>query len=93
MALTRVTLPLSGPSVLATTAIVFFVASADYITPVFVGGPDSVTIGRLIADSFGTSADYGRGAALSATVLVSFTCIYLALRHGMRRTGLLPRHV
>jgi len=89
--LLRVTLPLSGPAVLATTALTFFLAAGDYITPVYVGGPESVTIGRLIADDFGASANYGRGAAYSVLVLVVFAALYLGLRAAMRRTGLLPR--
>lgn len=88
--LLRVTLPLSGPAVLATMALTFFLAAGDYITPVYVGGPESVTIGRLIADDFGPSANYGRGAAYSAIVLVTFATLYLLLRMGMRRVGMLP---
>lgn len=91
--LLRVTLPLSGPSVLATSALVFFLAAGDYLTPVFVGGPDSVTIGRLVADAFGSQADYGRGAALSVMMLVGFVLLYLVMRGVMRVTGLLPRRV
>lgn len=88
--LIRVTLPLSGPAVLVTTALTFFLAAGDFITPVYVGGPESVTIGRLIADDFGASANYGRGAAYSVIVLVIFILLYVALRAGMRRTGMLP---
>jgi spermidine/putrescine transport system permease protein len=92
-ALRRVTLPLSGPAILATSALIFFLAAGDYLTPVFLGGPESVTLGRLIADSFGTTADYGKGAALSMVVLVGFVLIYLLLRFVMRRTNLLPARV
>ncbi|MBX3031867.1 MAG: ABC transporter permease [Chloroflexi bacterium] len=89
----RVTLPLSGPSVLATGALVFFLAAGDYLTPVFVGGPDSVTIGRLVADAFSTQADYGKGAALSVMMLIGFVALYLGMRFVMRASGLLPRRV
>jgi spermidine/putrescine transport system permease protein len=92
-ALRRVTLPLSGPAILATSALVFFLAAGDYLTPVFLGGPDAVTVGRLIADSFGTTVDYGKGAALSMLVLIGFALIYLVLRFVMRRTNLLPARV
>jgi spermidine/putrescine transport system permease protein len=91
--LRRVTLPLSGPSILATSALVFFLAAGDYLTPLFLGGPDAVTVGRLIADSFATTVDYGKGAALSMLVLLSFVAIYLLLRFVMRRTNLLPSRV
>lgn len=92
-ALRRVTLPLSGPAILATSALVFFLAAGDYLTPVFLGGPDAVTVGRLVADSFGTTVDYGKGAALSMLVLIGFVLIYLVLRFVMRRTNLLPARV
>jgi ABC-type spermidine/putrescine transport system permease subunit I len=88
--LRRVTLPLSGPAILATSALVFFLAAGDYLTPVFLGGPDAVTVGRLIADSFGTTVDYGKGAALSMLVLLGFVLIYMLLRFVMRRMNLLP---
>lgn len=91
--LRRVTLPLSGPAILATSALVFFLAAGDYLTPVFLGGPDAVTVGRLIADSFSTTVDYGKGAALSVLVLLSFVLIYLLMRFIMRRTNLLPARV
>jgi spermidine/putrescine transport system permease protein len=91
--LRRVMLPLSGPAILATSALVFFLAAGDYLTPVFLGGPESVTLGRLIADAFGPAADYGKGAALSILVLASFVAVYLAMRFAMRRTGQLPARV
>lgn len=90
--LLRVTLPLSGPAVLVTLALTFFLAAGDFITPVYVGGPESVTIGRLIADDFGASANYGRGAAYSMIMLAVFTILYLCLRAVMRKSGLLPAH-
>lgn len=93
MALLRVTLPLSGTAVLATTALMFFIASGDFLTPVLVGGPDSVTIGRLVADDFGPSVNYGRGAAWAVLLLLSFSILFLILRWAMRRFGLLPQRV
>jgi spermidine/putrescine transport system permease protein len=85
-ALLRITVPLSGPSVLATSALIFFLACGDYVTPVLVGGIDSVTIGRLIADNF------GEGAALSFLMLVGFGIAYVVFRAAMRLTGLLPEN-
>jgi spermidine/putrescine transport system permease protein len=91
-ALLRITVPLSGPSVLATSALIFFLACGDYVTPVLVGGIDSVTIGRLIADNFGTIGNYGEGAALSFLMLVGFGIAYVVFRAAMRLTGLLPEN-
>jgi spermidine/putrescine transport system permease protein len=89
-ALWRVTIPLSGPSILATAALIFFLACGDYVTPVLVGGIDTVTIGRIIADYFGTSGAYGIGAALSFLMLGAFVLMYMLTRAGLRVTGVLP---
>jgi spermidine/putrescine transport system permease protein len=87
----RVTLPLSGPSVLATTALIFFLAAGDYVTPVLVGGIDTVTVGRLVSDDFGTIGQYGMGSAVSFLMLGGFVAVYVVMRMSMRITGLLPR--
>lgn len=89
-ALWRITLPLSGPSVLATTALIFFLSCGDYVTPILVGGVDTVTIGRAIAEFMGLTGDYGMGAAVSFLMLAMFALFLLAIRAGMRITGLLP---
>ncbi len=87
----RVTLPLSGPSVLATTALIFFLAAGDYVTPVLVGGIDTVTVGRLVSDDFGTIGQYGMGSAVSFLMLGEFVAVYVLIRMSMRISGLLPR--
>jgi spermidine/putrescine transport system permease protein len=89
--LRRIVLPLVGPTVLATTALVFFLASGDYITPVIVGGSAGQTVGVSIAAAFGTAADYGLGGALSLTVLAGFALAYVGLRRLMTAGRLLPQ--
>jgi ABC-type spermidine/putrescine transport system permease subunit I len=89
----RVTMPLCGPTLLTTTALIFFLACGDYLTPVFVGGPQSVTVGRIIADSFGVQADYGLGAATSILLLLGFVLVFVILRASMRMALLLPDRV
>jgi ABC-type spermidine/putrescine transport system permease subunit I len=88
--LLRVTMPLSGRAILATTAFVFFLACGDYITPVLVGGVDSVTLGTVIATDMGQAGQYGAGAALSFLVLAGFVLLYAGLRATMTHTRLLP---
>ena len=92
-ALRRITLPLSGPALLTTTALIFFLACGDYFTPILVGGVDTLTVGRLISDDFGTIGDYGMGATLSFFMLTAFVAAYLLLRTLMRWTGLLPETI
>ena len=60
------------------------------MTPVLVGGIDTVTIGRLISDDFGTVGNYGMGSGLSFLMLAGFVIAYLVFRLAMRITGLLP---
>jgi spermidine/putrescine transport system permease protein len=86
----RITLPLTGPSVLSTTALVFFLSAGDYVTPVLVGGVDSSTVGTVIATKMGPVGDYGAGSAMSFLVLLGFVLVYLLLRVSMRATRLLP---
>jgi spermidine/putrescine transport system permease protein len=89
----RIVVPITGPALLVTTALIFFLSCGDYLTPLFVGGPDAMTVGRLIAESFGMSANYGRGAALSALVAVGFALVFVLLRLGMRLSRVLPARV
>jgi spermidine/putrescine transport system permease protein len=88
--LLRVVLPLSGPALLATTTLVFFLSAGDYVTPVLVGGIDSSTIGTAIATDMGPAGNYGMGSALSILLAAGFATLFVGLRTVMRRAGLLP---
>jgi len=88
--LIRVTLPLVGGTVLATTALTFFLSAGDYVTPVLVGGTDSSTFGTVIATRMGPAADYGTGAAVSFLVLIGFILVFLGLRQLLRTVRILP---
>jgi spermidine/putrescine transport system permease protein len=88
--LLRITIPLSGAAILATTALIFFLSAGDYVTPVLVGGIDSSTVGTVIATNMGPVGNYGLGAGLSFVVLLGFAGVYLLLRAGMRAGGFLP---
>jgi spermidine/putrescine transport system permease protein len=89
--LRRVTLPLTGPAILVTTAVIFFLSCGDYITPLLVGGVRSQTVGMDVATSFGQSADYGRGAAVSFLIVSAFIVVFALLAAALRATRLLPR--
>jgi spermidine/putrescine transport system permease protein len=88
--LLRITIPLSGAAILATTALIFFLSAGDYVTPVLVGGIDSSTVGTVIATNMGPAGNYGLGAGLSFMVLLGFVIVFLLLRAGMRAGGFLP---
>jgi spermidine/putrescine transport system permease protein len=86
----RVILPLTGPAVLATATVVFFLSCGDYVTPVLVGGPSSQTIGVAIATAFGSTGQYGLGGAISLVLLAGFACAYVGFRRGLRWTRAIP---
>jgi len=86
----KVTIPLTGASILATTALTFFLSAGDYITPVLVGGTSSATMGTVVASSMGHAGNYGLGAAIAFLVLLGFVIVYVLLRASMRLTRLLP---
>ena len=88
--LLRVTLPLTGPAILGTVVLTFFLSAGDYVTPVLVGGGGSSTVGTAIATKMGPAGDYGSGAADSFLVLMGFVFIYLVLRAAMRAGRILP---
>ena len=89
--LRRITLPLTGPAILLTGSVIFFLSAGDYITPLLVGGPSAQTVGMDVASSFGQSADYGRGAAVSFVLLASFVLVFALLAAALRAARLLPR--
>lgn len=87
----KVTLPLTGTSILAMSALTFFLASGDYITPTFVGGASTTTLGTVIAQNMGgRGGDYGLGASIAFLVLAGFVVVYLSLRAILRAGRLLP---
>ena len=92
-ALRRVTIPLTGPAILSTSALIFYLAVGDFITPVFVGGPNSVTVGTRIVSFVNTTGNYGMAAAWSFVLLGSFVIIFIGLRRLLKTGGFLPDRV
>jgi spermidine/putrescine transport system permease protein len=93
LALRRVTIPLTGPAILSTSALIFFLAVGDFITPVFVGGPGAVTVGTRIVSYVNGTGDYGMAAAWSFVLLGAFVIIFVGLRRLMKTGGFLPDRV
>jgi spermidine/putrescine transport system permease protein len=65
----KVTLPLVWGGVFSAFAVSFVIAAGDYVTPQLVGGTSGAMIGRAIANTFGVTFDWPRGAALSFVTL------------------------
>ncbi len=81
----RVTLPLSLPGVAAGLVLVFVPVTGEYVIPELLGGPDSLTMGRIIWDEFFANHDWPLACALATILLVLLLAPALALRLRSRR--------
>jgi spermidine/putrescine transport system permease protein len=83
----RVVLPLIAVPAMSAFMLCFVLASADYVTPQFLGGPESSMVGVQIQNYFKAQGDYPLGAALAITVLVGYLIIQGLLLLGLRLMG------
>lgn len=67
----RITFPLSLPGVVAAFILMFVPLMGEYITPLMVGGPDSMMVGNLIQAMFGQMNNWPAGAALAVVMMVT----------------------
>jgi spermidine/putrescine transport system permease protein len=72
----RVTLPLSIPGVIAGFVFVLIPTTGEFITPLLVGGPDSVMFGNSIQSFFTDTPNWNYGAVL-ALWLVAIVMVLL----------------
>jgi spermidine/putrescine transport system permease protein len=83
----RVVLPLIAVPAMSAFMLCFVLASADYVTPQFLGGPQSSMVGVQIQNYFKAQGDYPLGAALAITVLLGYLIIQGLLLLGLRLMG------
>lgn len=83
----RVVAPLIAVPAMAAFMLCFVVASADYVTPQFLGGPESSMVGVQIQNYFKAQGDYPLGAALAIIVVLAYLVIQGLLLLGMRLLG------
>jgi spermidine/putrescine transport system permease protein len=67
----RITFPLSLPGVVAAFIMMFVPTMGEYITPLMVGGPDSMMIGNLVQTMFGPMNNWPAGAALAVVMMLT----------------------
>jgi ABC-type spermidine/putrescine transport system permease subunit I len=79
----EVTLPLTLPGVFIGVLVVFIPALANYIAPVFVGGPESMLYGNILTHQFGAAAAWTMGSALSVVLTLIVIVIILTLYRGV----------
>jgi spermidine/putrescine transport system permease protein len=83
----RVILPLIAVPAMSAFMLCFVLASADYVTPQFLGGPESSMVGVQIQNYFKAQGDYPLGAALAITVLVGYLVVQGMLLLALRLAG------
>lgn len=66
----RITLPLSFPGILAGSLLVFIPAVGEFVIPDVLGGPDALTIGRVLWTEFFTNRDWPLSAAIAVAMLL-----------------------
>jgi putative spermidine/putrescine transport system permease protein len=83
-------LPLSLPTVRATTMLIFVLSLGFYVTPALLGGRTEITIAMLVTTYFSDALNWGFGSAL-AVLLLAVTLaglgVYFALEHGRLRSA------
>jgi spermidine/putrescine transport system permease protein len=83
-----VTIPLAFPGIFSGLLLVFILSLGTYLTPVLLGGTDSMMIGNLIAQEFGPARDWPFGSALSFLLLyITFIMLWLRAAVASRSKG------
>lgn len=78
-------LPLSLPTLRATTMLVFVLSLGFYVTPALLGGRTEITIAMLVSTYFSDVLNWGFGAAL-AVLLLAVTLVGLTIYFALERT-------
>jgi putative spermidine/putrescine transport system permease protein len=83
-AFAAVFLPLSLPTVRATTMLVFVLSLGFYVTPALLGGRTEITVAMLVSTYFSDVLNWGFGAAL-AVLLLAVTLVGLSIYFALER--------
>ncbi len=84
----RITFPLSLPGVIAAFIMMFVPTMGEYITPLMVGGPDSMMVGNLVQSMFGPMNNWPAGAALAVVMMLTIAMaglVFLVLNKLVQR--------
>ncbi len=84
-----VTIPLAFPGIFSGLLLVFILSLGAYLTPILLGGTDSMMIGNLIAQEFGSARDWPFGSAISFLLLyITFIVLWLRAVVASRSKGI-----
>ena len=87
--LIRAVLPMTAPGLVAGFILVFIPTIGAFVTPDLLGGTQGLMISNLIQQNIrGTGANYPRGSALSAVLMLLVTIgVIIYLRYGDREVA------
>lgn len=77
----HITLPLSMPGIIAGALLVFIPAIGEFVVPDILGGPDALTIGRVLWTEFFTNRDWPVASAVAVSMLVVIVVPILVLEY------------
>ena len=83
--LRKVTIPLTAPGILAGCVLVFIPAIGSYLAPALLGGGQSLMIGTMIEQQFGTAGNWPFGSSASVVLMA---VVLLGLMVMSRRGGM-----
>jgi putrescine transport system permease protein len=84
-AFTRITLPLSLPGIVAGSLLVFIPSVGEFVIPDLLGGPDALTIGRVIWTEFFNNRDWPMASAVAVAMLALITVPTLLFEYTQER--------
>ena len=84
----RVVLPLIAGPAISVFIFTFVLASAEFVTPQFLGGAGDTMLGVQIQAQFTASGNWGVGAALAFLMLFVYGVCFAVSSLGLRLTGL-----
>jgi len=84
-----ITIPLAYPGIFSGLLLVFILSLGTYLTPILLGGTNSMMIGNLIAQEFGSARDWPFGSAISFLLLyITFIVLWLRAVVASRSKGI-----
>ncbi len=73
----RVLTPMLAAPCMAVWFLVFVLASADFVTPQFLGGLDGQLLGTLVTRHYYDAGEFGKGAALGILMMVFYLIVFI----------------
>ncbi|WP_232831668.1 ABC transporter permease [Pseudogemmobacter bohemicus] len=83
----RILIPMAAPGLIAGSVLIFVPVVGAFMEPRILGGPQGVTLGTVIEDSFTQGFNWPQGAALSFMLLAVVLAIFATFSGVLRRNA------